>query len=56
MIVTLPMAAATYGGASFPMSFTHSNFMGALLFSAHLTISLPASVVAWTEPDPDPDE
>ncbi len=55
LIVVLPMAAATFGGASFPMSFTHSHFLGAALFSIHLTVSLPASVVAWMEPDPRPD-
>jgi MFS family permease len=55
-IVTLPMAAALYGGASFPMSFTTWHFQALFLFSTYLIVSLPASALAWMEPDPRPDE
>jgi hypothetical protein len=49
MVATLPGSA---GGADLPMPSTLNAFTLLILLISHLAISLPASVVAWTEPDP----
>ena len=50
------MAAYVYAGFSLPLSLTHWHLLGLLFLFMNLTVSLPASVVAWTEPDPETDE
>lgn len=55
-ITVAPLAADLYAGVSLPLSLTSWHFQGLFFFYANLTISLPASVVAWTEPDPSPDD
>jgi hypothetical protein len=49
MVATLP---GSVGGADLPMPSTLNAFTLLVLLLSHLAISLPASVVAWTEPDP----
>lgn len=56
MVTALPMAAFVYAGFSLPLSLTQWHLLGLFFFFANLIVSLPASVVAWTEPDPEPDE
>ena len=51
-----PLAASLYLGVDLPLRITHWHFMALYLLFMNLSISLPASVVAWTEPDPEPDE
>jgi hypothetical protein len=50
------LAASLYLGVDLPLRITHWHFMALYLLFMNLSISLPASVVAWTEPDPEPDE
>lgn len=50
------MAAYVYAGFSLPLSLTHWHLLGLFFLFMNLTVSLPASVVAWTEPDPETDE
>lgn len=56
VVTVFPLAAAPYAGVSLPISMTQWHFHGLFFFFANLIVSLPASVVAWTEPDPEPDE
>ena len=58
VLVTLacaPLAGGLYFGVELPLTLTHWHFQGLFLFFANLNLSLPASVVAWTEPDPEPE-
>lgn len=51
----LPLAAELYAGIDIPWSVTHWHFQGLFFLFMNLVLSLPASVVAWTEPDPQRD-
>lgn len=55
-LAALPIAAALYAGMSLPISLTHWHLQGLFFFFMNLIISLPASVVAWMEPDPSLDD
>ena len=55
VVITAPMAANLYFGVDLPSRITPEHFMALFLFFGDLSISLPASVVAWTEPDPEPE-
>jgi MFS family permease len=55
-VITAPMAASLYFGLDLPLRVTQWHFLAQFFLFANLSISLPASVVAWTEPDPRPEE
>lgn len=48
--------ATGFGAPYLPMPGMSQHFAGLLFLSVQLVASLPASVVAWIEPDPRPDE
>lgn len=48
-----PLMFGLYVGVDLPLTLTHWHFQGLFFFFFNLTLSLPASVVAWTEPDPE---
>lgn len=50
------LATVSFGDANLPVPRKLSDFALLILLLAHLLVSLPASVVAWTEPDPEPAE
>lgn len=55
-VTVAPLGASLYFRVDLPLQITGRHF-GALFFLfTNLSISLPASVVAWTEPDPEPEE
>jgi hypothetical protein len=54
-VTAAPLAASLYFGVDLPLRITHWHFMALYLLFMNLSISLPASVVAWTEPDPEPE-
>ena len=53
MLAALP---GLLGGVDLPTPRTVSDFALLILLFAHLDVSLPAAVVAWTEPEPLLDE
>jgi uncharacterized membrane protein len=55
IVTAAPLAASLYFGVDLPLRITHWHFMALYLLFMNLGISLPASVVAWTEPDPEPE-
>ncbi len=54
-VTAAPMAASLYFGVDLPLQMTAWHFVGLFLFFMNLGVSLPASVIAWTEPDPEPE-
>ena len=50
-----PLGASLYFGLDLPLHVTHWHLLALYFFFMNLSISLPASVVAWTEPDPEPE-
>ncbi len=54
-VTTAPLAASPYFGVDLPLRITHWHFTALYLLFMDLSITLPASVVAWTEPDPEPE-
>jgi hypothetical protein len=54
-VTAAPLAASLYFGVDLPLRITHWHFIALYLLFMNLSISLPASVVAWTEPDPEPE-
>lgn len=55
IVTAAPLAASLYFGVDLPLRITHWHFAALYLLFMNLSISLPASVVAWTEPDPEPE-
>ena len=55
IVTAAPMAASFYLGVDLPLQLAYWHFAGLFFFFMNLGISLPASVVAWTEPDPEPE-
>lgn len=55
-VITASMAASLYFGVDLPLRITHWHFSALFFFFANLSTSLPASVVAWTQPDPAPED
>jgi len=56
VVITAPMGASLYFGVNLPLQLTHWHLTALFFLFANLSISLPASVVAWTEPDPKPED
>lgn len=54
-ITGAPMIAL-FLGVDFPLRVTPWHILAAYFLFMNLSISLPASVVAWTEPDPAPED
>ncbi len=55
-ITAAPIAASVYFGVDLPLRITQWHFTALFFLFMNLSISLPATVVAWTEPDPEPDD
>ncbi len=55
-VMAAPMVAFVYFGVDLPLRLTQWHFMALFFLFANLSVSLPASVVAWTEPDPEPED
>jgi hypothetical protein len=55
-LTVAPMGASLYFGVDLPLRLTQWHLTALFFLFANLTISLPASVVAWTEPDPEPED
>lgn len=56
LVTVAPMAAFLYFGVDPPLRITQWQFAALFLLFVNLSISLPASVVAWNEPDPEPED
>ena len=54
-VTSAPMIAFVYFGLTLPLHVTQWHFLALFFLFINLSISLPASVVAWTEPDPEPE-
>jgi hypothetical protein len=52
LITTAPLVAFAYFGVDSPLELNHWHFLALFFFFMNLGISLPTSVIAWTEPDP----
>lgn len=50
------MIAFVYFGVELPLQLTQWHFMALFFLFMNLSLSLPSSVVAWIEPDPDPED
>lgn len=55
-VTVAPLGASLYLGIDLPLRLTQWHFTALFLFFMNLSISLPASVVAWTGPDPAPED
>ncbi len=55
-VIAAPMGASLYLGVDLPLRVTHWHLIALFFLFANLSMSLPASVVAWTEPDPKPED
>ena len=55
-VTVAPLGASLYFGVGLPLQITGQHFGALFLLFMNLSVSLPASIVAWTEPDPDPEE
>lgn len=55
-VIAAPMGASLYFGVDLPLQLTLWHLSALFFLFANLGISLPASVVAWTEPDPEPED
>ena len=55
-VTVAPMAASLYFGVELPLQLTQWHLTALFFLFMNLSISLPASVVAWTEPDPEPED
>lgn len=56
MVIVGPLAASLYLGVDLPLRITHWHLVALYLLFMNLSASLPASVVAWNEPDPEPED
>jgi uncharacterized membrane protein len=56
IVIAAPMGASLYFGVDLPLQLTQWHLAALFFLFTNLSISLPASVVAWTEPDPDSEE
>jgi hypothetical protein len=54
-VTAAPLAASLYFGVDLPLRITRWHSAALYLLFMNLSISLPASVIAWTEPDPEPE-
>ena len=55
-VTAAPMAASLYFGVDLPLQLTHWHLTALFFLFMNLSMSLPASVVAWNEPDPEPED
>lgn len=55
-VTVAPLGASLYFGVDLPLPMTGRHFAALFLLFMNLSLSLPASVVAWTEPDPEPED
>lgn len=55
-VTVAPLGASLYFGVDLPPRLTQWHFGALFLLFTNLSISLPASVVAWNEPDPAPED
>jgi hypothetical protein len=55
-VTVAPMGASLYFGVDLPLRLTQWHLTALFFLFMNLSISLPASVVAWTEPDPKPED
>jgi len=55
-VTAAPMAASLYFGVDLPLRLTQWHLTALFFLFMNLSMSLPASVVAWTEPDPEPED
>ena len=55
-VTAAPMAASLYFGVDLPLRITQWHLTVLFFLFANLNVSLPASVVAWTGPDPAPED
>ncbi len=55
-ITASPMIAFVYFGLDVPLHITPWHILAVYFLFMNLSISLPSSVVAWTEPDPEPED
>lgn len=56
IVIAAPMGASLYLGLDLPLRVTPWHLVALFFLFANLSMSLPASVVAWTEPDPEPED
>lgn len=54
-VIAAPIGASLYFGIDLPLQLTQWHLTALFFLFANLNASLPASVVAWTEPDPEPE-
>lgn len=55
-VTAAPLFASLYFGVNLPLHVTRWHFLAVFSLFMNLSISLPASVIAWTQPDPAPED